>query len=232
MKKTEDVLIKNKLIQPMTQETITKKYLLASTGGSGAGYLLRYFYHLLSVKAETHWVASENFFHVLEQEFELNWREIKAQDVGPKTAQLFSENKTENKTQKIVHKFKTYDYKNIKATAASGSSNYEAMIVLPCSMKTLGSIANGIAENLIERAADVTLKERRKLILVIRESPYSLIHIENMKKVHLAGGLILPASPGFYHHPKSINDIYDFIVDRVFRHIGIDKPLVSYEGKE
>jgi len=202
-----------------------RKFLLASTGGSGCGYLLRYFYHLLSVKGETHWIASENFFHVLKQEFSLDWQNINANEISRNISTFFNEKPSAEQN----HSFKIYDHKNIKANPASGTSNYEAMIILPCSMKTLASIASGVAANLIDRAADVALKEKRKLILVVRETPYNLIHIENMKKVTLAGGVILPASPGFYHHPKSVNDIYDFIVDRIFRQIGIDKTLVSYE---
>lgn len=100
---------------------------------------------------------------------------------------------------------------------ASGSANYDTMIVCPCSMGTLAKISNGIADNLLTRAADVMLKERRKLILVVRETPYNLIHLENMKKATLAGAIILPASPSFYSKPKNIIDLTDSVVDRVLK---------------
>ncbi|MDH5717197.1 MAG: UbiX family flavin prenyltransferase [Spirochaetia bacterium] len=208
----------------MKEQIKKSPFLLASTGSSGTGYLLRYFYHLLSIPRETHWIASENFFTVLEQEYNLNWQTLQETEISKKVMDFFNE----KKLIQALHTFKIFNYKDIGAKPASGSCVYESMVILPCSMKTLASIANGITSNLIERAADVTLKEKRKLILVIRESPYNLIHVENMKKIILAGGVILPASPGFYHHPKDINDIFDFIVDRIFRQAGIDKKLLEY----
>jgi len=103
---------------------------------------------------------------------------------------------------------------------ASGSNPPDAMIVMPCSLKSLGEIANGVGSSLIPRAAEVCLKERKKLILVVRETPYSLITIKNMERVTLAGGIILPASPGFYGRPKKVDDLIDFIVGRVLDQIG------------
>ena len=94
------------------------------------------------------------------------------------------------------------------------------MVIVPCSMGTLGRIASGSSTNLIERAADVCLKERRRLLLVPRETPYSRIHLENMLRVTDAGAVVLPASPGLYHHSKSVADLVDFVVDRILDHIG------------
>jgi flavin prenyltransferase len=108
--------------------------------------------------------------------------------------------------------FDKYDF---SAPFASGSAKYNIMIAAPCSMGTLGRIANGISDDLITRAADVILKERRKLILMIRDTPYNLIHIRNMETVTLAGGIICPASPSFYHNPGSIEDAALTVVDRV-----------------
>lgn len=111
--------------------------------------------------------------------------------------------------------FKIYDNNDFFAPLASGSSVADALIVVPCTAGTLGKIASGIADNLICRAADVVLKERKRLILVLRESPYNLIHIKNMEKVTMAGGIICPATPSFYSKPKDINNLVDTIVYRI-----------------
>lgn len=115
-----------------------------------------------------------------------------------------------------------YDPLDRGATPASGSAPSRGMVICPCSMGTLASIAAGTSRNLVERAADVVLKERRPLIVVPRETPLSLIHLENMTRLARAGATILPAAPGFYHRPRSIDDIVDFIVARVLDHLGIE----------
>jgi flavin prenyltransferase len=115
-----------------------------------------------------------------------------------------------------------YDALDRGATPASGSAPSRGMVVCPCSMGTLASIAAGTSRNLVERAADVALKERRPLILVPRETPLSLVHLENMTRLTRAGATILPAAPGFYHRPRSIDDLVDFVVARVLDHIGIE----------
>lgn len=108
---------------------------------------------------------------------------------------------------------------------ASGSNPMDAMVVIPCSLKTLGEISNGVGDSLVTRAAEVALKERKKLVLVVRETPYSLITIRNMERVTLAGAVVLPASPGFYGKPKSVDDLIDFIVSRVLDQLGIDNRI-------
>jgi flavin prenyltransferase len=113
------------------------------------------------------------------------------------------------------------------ATPASGSARSRGMVICPCSMGTLASIAAGTSRNLVERAADVTLKERRPLVLVPRETPLSLIHLENMTRLARAGATILPAAPGFYHRPQSIGDLVDFVVARVLDHLGVENPLAK-----
>lgn len=200
-----------------------KKIILASTGGSGSGYTLRMLYHLSFLEGETHWIPSQYFFKVLQQEFGLDWKN-KSNDVLSLARNFFDKDR---KQEAIRNKVVVYDYKNAAAQPASGSVFFDGMVVLPCSGKTLSGIANGYSQNLIERAADVSLKERRPLLLVFRESPYSLIHIENMRQVTLAGGRIVPASPGFFHHPQNLNDIYDFMVDRIFLHLGIQKRVMA-----
>jgi 4-hydroxy-3-polyprenylbenzoate decarboxylase len=118
------------------------------------------------------------------------------------------------------------------ACVASGSGAPDAMVVCPCSMATLSAIAVGSSRSLIERAADVMLKERRTLILVPRETPFSVIHLRNMLAVAEAGGLILPANPGFYHRPQDVGDLVDYVVARVLDHLGIDQSLMPRWGQE
>ncbi len=117
---------------------------------------------------------------------------------------------------------KIYDTTDFTAPFASGSGQYDTMIIIPCSMGTLGRIATGISNDLISRAADVVLKERRKLICVVRETPYSLIHIRNMETVTLAGGIICPATPSFYSRPTTIEEVAATVVDRVLDLAGFD----------
>ena len=118
------------------------------------------------------------------------------------------------------------------APVASGSNPPDAMIVCPCSMGTLAAIAQGLSDNLIERAADVVLKEGRKLVLVPRETPFSAIHLENMLRLSRAGAVILPPSPGFYHHPQSVQDIVDFVVARVLDQIAVPHTLMQRWGED
>ena len=126
------------------------------------------------------------------------------------------------------HIFHIEDYHNIGASCASGSSNFdEGMVIIPCSMKTLASISSGITSNLIERSADVCLKERRKLILVPREAPYNMIHLENMLRITRSGGIIFPASPGFYQKPKHLEDLALFVVGRIFSLLGMKHRLFT-----
>jgi len=126
--------------------------------------------------------------------------------------------------------YTVYDKSNFMAPFASGSAKYDTMIVCPCSMGTLARIAQGISNDLTTRAADVILKERRKLILVTRDTPISLIHIENMKTITLAGGIIVPASPSFYSKPDSFDALAATVVDRVLDLAGVDN--VTYRWSE
>ena len=119
--------------------------------------------------------------------------------------------------------FKIYNKNDFFAPFASGSAKYESMVICPCSMGTMARIATGISNDLTTRAADVILKERRKLILVTRDTPLSLIHIENMRTITLAGGIILPAAPSFYSKPQSFEDLASTVVDRIIDQIGLSQ---------
>jgi 4-hydroxy-3-polyprenylbenzoate decarboxylase len=117
------------------------------------------------------------------------------------------------------------------APVASGSNPADAMVICPCSMGTLAAVAQGLADNLIERAADVMLKEARQLVLVPRETPFSAIHLENMLRLSRAGAVILPANPGFYHHPRSVDQIVDFVVARVLDQLSVPHRLMPRWGE-
>jgi 4-hydroxy-3-polyprenylbenzoate decarboxylase len=118
------------------------------------------------------------------------------------------------------------------APVASGSNTADAMVVCPCTMGTLAAIAAGMSQKLIERSADVMLKENRKLILVPRETPFSAIHLENMLKLVRSGAIILPPNPGFYHHPRNIEEMVDFVVARILDHVGVAHTLMPRWGEE
>lgn len=127
--------------------------------------------------------------------------------------------------------FRTFEKMDFTAPFASGSSKYTALIICPCSMGTLGRIASGTSDDLVTRAADVMLKERRKLILVTRETPLSLIHINNMKTVTEAGGIICPATPSFYSKPKTLEEVASTVVDRVIDLIGLQNESYRWGKK-
>jgi len=152
--------------------------------------------------------------------------------VSPSALRVLAEETTLNGRSSLVEKMlghpsaKTMllEHNDIGAAIASGSCHVDAMLILPCSMGTLGGIAHGLAGNLIERAADVCLKERRRLVLCVRETPLNLIHIRNMAAVTEAGATVYPVIPTFYNHPQSIEDIARNYVHRVLQHVGLPQP--------
>lgn len=198
------------------KQTIT----LALTGASGMPYAVRLLQCLLEDGHRVHLVYSQAAQWVAAQEMQLTL------PAKPSEAQrLFSERFACSPTQLAV-----YAREDWNAPIASGSGAANAMVVCPCTMGCLAAIANGHADNLIERAADVMLKEGRKLILVPRETPFSAIHLENMLKLARLGVVMLAPNPGFYHLPKRVEDLVDFVVAKILDQLGIAHALVERWG--
>jgi 4-hydroxy-3-polyprenylbenzoate decarboxylase len=180
-----------------------QRLVIAITGATGAVYGVRLLQHLKQVSrpdgrpVETHLVISDAAVLTLHQETGLQRKEVEA-------------------LAHVVHK-----QNNIGASIASGSFQADGMVIAPCSMKTLASVAHGLSDNLIARAADVMLKERRRLILMVRETPFNLAHLRNMTVVTEMGGIIFPPLPSFYHQPKTIDEMVDHTVARVIDLFGI-----------
>lgn len=189
------------------------RWIVGVSGASGMRYALRTIEVLSQKCSELHLVFSEAALRVLREE-----EDIKFSVRRPDISKLFA-TKSENV---FVH-----DNRDIGALIASGSQVFDGMLIVPCSMSTLGAIANGMPSNLLQRAADVTLKENRRLVLVPRETPLSAIHLENMLKLSRLGVRMLPAMPGFYHQPKSIDDIVDMMVMKILDQMGINVDLVK-----
>jgi 4-hydroxy-3-polyprenylbenzoate decarboxylase len=183
------------------KETLTKnrKIILAITGASGSIYALKLMETLKQLKSPPEEIAV-----ILSD----TAKEIWVAETGEKFVSEFPAKEFNNKT--------------FYAPFASGSSTYDTMIICPASMGALGRIANGTSEDLISRSADVIIKERRKLIIVPRETPYSLIHIDNMKKLTLSGAIICPATPSFYNNPKTIEELVMTVVNRIIDLAGFE----------
>jgi 4-hydroxy-3-polyprenylbenzoate decarboxylase len=199
---------------------LSKTIALAFTGASGLPYGLRLLECLLAADVRVWLLYSQAAQLVAKQEMDF------VLPVQPREAQrLFAERFKTTEGQLSV--FGAQDW---NAPLASGSNPPDAYVVCPCSMGTLAKIAAGLADDLIARAADVALKEGRKLILVPRETPLSAIHLENMLRVSRAGGIILPPNPGFYHHPQSVQELVDFVVARILDQLGVEHHLMQPWG--
>ncbi len=185
----------------LKESTKKRRIVVGVSGASGAIYAYRLLKVLVNSGIEVHFVASKAGLEVLEYE------------CGVSLEQL----------TKLV--YKVYDVNRIDSAIASGSFPCESMVIVPCSMRTLGSLAGGIADNLLTRAADVTLKEGRKLVLVTRETPVHAIHLENMLKLSHAGARILPACPGFYHKPQTIEQLVDMLVGKICDTLNVENNL-------
>lgn len=177
------------------------EFIIGISGASGAGYGIRLLEILKETDVKTHLIMTKAAEEIIKTETDYDPADVK------KLADF------------------VWDEKDFSAPIASGSYRTGGMIVAPCSMKTLGQVAAGIADNLLIRAADVCLKEERKLILMVRETPLNLIHLENMVTVKKAGATILPASPGFYNRPETIDDLYNSMAGRALDLAGIENDV-------
>lgn len=188
-----------------------KKYIIGITGASGSIYGIRAAEEILKSKNVVYLVVTENGGRVLEYETGYS---------------------LENAAKRLEQtgKLNICNIHDMFAPIASGSFKVDGMAVVPCSMSTLGRISNGISMNLLDRAADVCIKEKRKLVLVPRETPFSTIHLENMTRLSKCGVDILPANPGFYNKPQSIDDMVNFIVGKTLEHLGMENNLYQKWG--
>lgn len=199
---------------------------VAITGASGVQYGLRLLQCLLLADIKVYLMISKAAHLVIATETDLKLPS-KIGLLGKAILEEFSE-----KSGKIINHdlLEVLGAEQWTSAVASGSSGPSAMVICPCSTGTLSAVATGASNNLIERAADVVLKERKLLVMVPRETPYSQIHLENMLKLTQMGAIILPASPGFYHKPHSINDLVDFVVARILDKLGVEQVLMPRWG--
>jgi len=187
--------------------TQARRLVVGVTGATGATYAIRLLKTLQSVDGvETHLVISPP--GVLNIKYELGLTRQQVHDLADRV----------------------YSFRDIGATLASGGFSTAGMVVVPCSMRTLASVAHGLSDNLITRAADVTLKERRRLVMMVRETPFNLAHLRNMTAVTEMGGIIFPPLPAFYHHPETIEQMVDHTVARVLELFDIHVPGPRWEG--
>jgi len=198
-----------------------KTIVLALTGASGLPYSMRLLECLLQGGQRVHLVYSQAAQIVAKQELDFVLPN-RPQDAEKILAERFG---------KVSGKLRVFGRDDWFAPMASGSNPGDAMVICPCTMGTLAAVAAGLSDDLITRAADVMLKEKRPLILVPRETPFSAIHLENMLKLSHAGAVILPPNPGFYHHPQSVQDLVDFVVAKVLDHLGVEHVLVKRWGE-
>jgi flavin prenyltransferase len=190
--------------------------VVAITGASGAPYAVRLLEQLLRAGRRVQLIVSSHGLRLLRTEEDIDSVAALRERVGAEAWDTH------------VRVFEDADR---GAAPASGSARSAGMVICPCSMGTLSAIAAGSSRSLVERSADVALKERRPLVLVPRETPLSAIHLENMLRVTQAGAIVLPAAPGFYHRPARIEDLVDFIVARILDHLGVEHELVPRWGE-
>lgn len=204
------------------KESAPKTIAVALTGASGTQYGLRLLECLLAANCRV-WLMYTRAAQIVVQQ-ELNW------SLSSHPAQALEAVKEHLSFQE--GQLEIFSQEEWFAPPASGSGVPDAMVVVPCTMGTLASIATGLSQNLIERAADVVLKENRQLILVPRETPFSALHLENMLKLARMNACILPPNPGFYHHPQTIHDIIDFVVARILDQLHIPQTLMPRWGQK
>jgi len=200
---------------------MSKQIVVAMTGASGHPYALRLLKKLSETEVNIALIISEPACVSLAVE-----TGIKLNASAPDLTKLFGDDPT------VLARVQYFKPRDIAASVASGSNRHNGMVVIPCSMGTLGRIAHCVSDDLIIRAADVTLKERRKLILVTREMPLTLIHLRNMQTAVEAGALVMHACPHFYHRPQTVEEIVDTVVDRVLDHLEIEIDTKRWKSDE
>jgi 4-hydroxy-3-polyprenylbenzoate decarboxylase len=221
----------------------TNNVVLAITGASGSAYALRLAQVLLAAGKQLHLVVSGAARQVIAREMNAEfpgnnaapeeWSAmIRATLTGPIASNWGFRTLADLEPEQPHGSVRVYGTSDYSAGIASGSFRTSGMVICPCSMGTLSAIANGASTNLIQRAADVHLKERRPLLLVPRETPLSLIQLENMTRLSRAGATIMPSMPGFYHNPVLIADLVDFVVARILDHLQIEHTLVERWGRK
>lgn len=204
----------------MNRESYSKKITLAITGASGSVYALRLLECLVAADYQVYLLCSSAGRVVLDTE--IGFKLLASPEAA--SEQLIT------KFQCKVDQIKVFGKTQWFSPVASGSAAPKQMVVCPCSTGTLAAISQGMSDNLIERAADVVIKERGQLILMVRETPFSTIHLTNMLSLSQQGVTIMPAAPGFYHQPESINDLVDFMVGRLLDHLGIEQKIMPRWG--
>jgi 4-hydroxy-3-polyprenylbenzoate decarboxylase len=191
-----------------------KRFVFALTGASGSIFGIRVLEELLK-SAEVHLIISENTFPIIKDETGIDWEKESEEKI-----------RAHFRTERLFY----YSDSQMDAPVASGSFKTDGMLIVPCTMKTLAGIACGYANNLIERAADVTLKEARSLLLSPREMPFSAIHLENMLKLAKLGVRIAPPIPAFYHQPQKISDVVDFVAGKILDCFDVEHTLFKRWG--
>jgi 4-hydroxy-3-polyprenylbenzoate decarboxylase len=215
---------------------MNRNIVLAITGASGAPYAVRLLDVLLAAGRDVHLMLSEAGRDVLNQEL---GAAVDLDDFRPAALPLARPSGGDQKLDGVraragggFGEVRYHHFRDFSAPVASGSFLTGGMVVCPCSLGTLSAIVHGTSANLIHRAAEVHLKERRKLILVPRETPLSLVHLDNLRRAAEAGAIILPAMPGFYHGVKNVGDLVDFLVARICDQLGIEHDLMRRWGAE
>lgn len=197
-----------------------EKITIAITGASGAGYAMRLIECLVANNVQIYLLCSSAARVVLNTEID-----VKIPASPDAATDFFIE-----KFQARVDQITVFGKEQWFSPVASGSAAPKKMVICPCSTGTLAAITHGMSDNLIERAADVVIKERGQLILMVRESPFSTLHLQNMLALSQQGVTIMPAAPGFYHQPQSIDDLIDFMVGRVLDHLNIEQKIMPRWG--
>lgn len=208
---------------------MVKRIVVGISGASGAIYAQRLIRLLVANNVQTHLVVSPVGQRMLHDELAMEGFDLGALSgltpLVPSDPMVGQAKQCQSSLKGHEDRIKLHHYRDVGAVIASGSFRHDGMVIVPCSSNTLSAVAQGSSQNLLHRAAAVTLKERRRLVLVHRETPISLVEIRNMQLATEAGAIICPANPGFYLLPKSIDDLIDFVVGRVLDLLGIEHPL-------